>query len=451
MRTVRTVRTAALIAAIAALSAAYALPATAAVTAHVGKRMHKTISLADPLKTAGDGFGQKVAVDASGTEALVSAYGSLGGDGRVYLYRTAARKWSTKPAVTFAAPLPGAAAHFGFSVALSPDGTIAYVGADHANVGTRSQAGAVYIYKSSKGVWPKKPSQTINDPGTGSTDYFGVNLAVSSNGGTLVVGAPGFTSNATARVGRAYVYTESNGKLPTTPSATLASPTPSTLGLFGYDVSVSDNKSGKGVAVVGAYDTSFGAVGASGAAYIFDSSGLHTWKLASGGRLRDPGNRGDDFFGGKVAVDSAGTLVLIGAQDEMEKGVGDAGAAFAYRLKGSTWKASQTLVGPANGPANFSYPAISSNGAVALACAPSSQVHGHQGAGVVFPYGVSATALSLGYAAADPTGGSANSPEYFGSWSALNATGTVAVIGAPATGGTGGNNGPGVAYVYSIS
>ncbi|HUD69934.1 MAG TPA: hypothetical protein VMQ40_06820, partial [Acidimicrobiales bacterium] len=188
-----------------------------------------------------------------------------------------------------------------------------------------------------------------------------------------------------------------------------------------------------------------------GAAYIYDSKGIHSWVLAKGGRLKDPGNLSEDFFGGVVTIDGAGTLVMVGAQDETEKTIADAGAVFTYELKAGTWKRGQTLDGPANSSANFGYPTVSTNGKVALMAAPSATVDGHQGAGEGFSYSGNGSTYSLGASTPDPTGGSANSQENFGNASALNSTGTLSVIAAPATGGTGGNPGPGVVYVYSIT
>ena len=445
----RLVRSAALLAALATLTAgSVAVPATAAVAGHA-TTFHKIIALHDPLAVAGDYFGHQVAMSASGTEVLVGAHLSKSGNGLAYLYTSKGGKWSTKPSHTFTDPVAGPT-HYGFGVALSPSGTTAYIGADVATVGGRTAAGAVYVYQYSHGAWSKKPT-VIGDPGKGTTDYFGLVMSVSADGGTLAVGAPGVTAKGVPEVGAAYVYTSSHGKLPSTPSATIPSPTPSNRGLFGYNLSISNNGKGNGTLVVGAYATAIGGIDTEGAAYIFDSKGIHSWKLAKGGSLKDPGNKGADFFGGVVATDAAGTVVMVGAQDETEKGIDNAGAVFTYVLKAGTWKSSQTLVGPANGTANFAYPSISANGKVALTGAPSSQVGANSGAGVAFIYVGKGTTYSLGAPVPDPTGGSPNSPEYFGNASALSATGTVSVIAAPATGGTGGNNGPGAVYVYSIS
>jgi hypothetical protein len=249
------------------------------------------------------------------------------------------------------------------------------------------------------------------------------------------------------------VYDASKGKLPAAPTATISSPTPSTRGFFGYNLGVSSNKSSKGgVVVIGAYVTTLGTTSDVGAAYLFDETKPTSWKLAKGGTLHDPGNGADDFFGAVVAINGAGTVAMVSAQDETEKTVSDAGAVFTYRRKaGGGWGASQTLVGPSNGSANFAYPAISSNGDVALTAAPSATVDAHAGAGEAFLYAVGSSSFSLQQSVPDPSGGSASSPEYFGNAMAIDATGNACVVAAPAAGGTGGTNGPGEVYIFSIS
>ena len=425
-------------------------PVAGATTDHVSAKHVKLATLSDPLATNGDQFGHAVATNAAGTEALVGAYLSDSGSGRVYLYKSSAGKWSTKPAATFTDPAAGSN-HYGFSVALSPSGTTAYVSADQRTVGTRAGAGAVYVYASSHGVWPKHPTSTINDPGIGTNDFFGVGLSVSPDGGTLVVGAPGVTLHSTFEVGAAYVYTASHGKLPSSPSATLDSPNAG-RGFFGYSVSVSNDARGKGVLIVGAYVTSVGATNAEGAAYLYDSKGLHSWSLAKGGTPKDPGALGDDFFGGVVTIDAAGTLAMVGAQDEMAHGVSDAGAVFTYALKSGTWKGpEQTLVGPIDAAANFASPTLSANGAVAVMGAGNEQVHGNNYAGEAFVYVKSGASYALGASIPDPTGGSPTGQEYFGAPSAVSSTGAVSVIAAPATTGSGGNPGPGAVYVYNTT
>ena len=63
--------------------------------------------------------------------------------------------------------------------------------------------------------WPKKPTITLADPAATANDSFGYSVAVS--GETVVVGAIGTKSNA----GAAYIYVEGTSGWPTTPTTTL--------------------------------------------------------------------------------------------------------------------------------------------------------------------------------------------------------------------------------------
>ncbi len=424
-----------------------ATPSLAAVAPHGGPAHAELYSLHDPLKTMGDGFGHGVAISSNGKTVLVGSWQATGGNGAAYLYTSAHH---ASPVATFKDP-SNAGAHFGYSVALSPSGTTAYITADKANVGARTAGGATYVYEQRKsGAWPTSPTYTISDPGTGTNDFFGVGIALSPDGSTLVVGAPGFTVASTFEVGQAYVYTASNGKFPSTPSATIKSPNP-TRGFFGYSVSVSKDTTGHGTLIVGAYVTSHGSISDTGAAYIYAQKSAHTWALAKGGTLGDPGNLANDFFGGVVTIDGAGTLAMVGAQDETEKTVSDAGAVFTYADVSGTWKREQTLDGPADGAANFSSPSISANGAVAVMGAPNEQVHGNSYAGEASVYDGNGKSYALASSILDPTGGSPTGQEYFGAPSAESQNGDTTIIGAPATTGAGGAPGPGAVYVYNTT
>ena len=90
---------------------------------------------------------------------------------------------------------------YGFAVALSGDGGTLVVGA----YGTNSSRGVVYIYTKTGGQY-RSPT-VLTDPGGAASDSFGLAVAVSGDGGTVVVGAP----NGNSTAGAAYLYNRSNG------------------------------------------------------------------------------------------------------------------------------------------------------------------------------------------------------------------------------------------------
>lgn len=127
--------------------------------------------------------------------------------------------------------------HFGYAVALSADGSTLAVGADGedssatginvtnghlSNIGQLS--GAAYVFTRSGTDWSQeayiKASNTESN--SSAQDFFGRALALSADGDTLAVGAPGEdsasvgvngdqTNNAATNAGAAYVFTRGSG------------------------------------------------------------------------------------------------------------------------------------------------------------------------------------------------------------------------------------------------
>lgn len=102
--------------------------------------------------------------------------------------------------------------YFGYVVELSNDGNTLAVSApseDSDAIGINGDqldnsmtlSGAVYVFKRDGTIWTQstyvKASNTGIDPWTSDGDYFGYSMALSGNGNTLAVGAPGEDGNAT--------------------------------------------------------------------------------------------------------------------------------------------------------------------------------------------------------------------------------------------------------------
>lgn len=147
---------------------------------------------------------------------------------------------STAAAATFAGSL-GSAEQLGASVALSGDGQVALIGAPAAAGG-----GAAYLYVESGGTWPSAPTATFTGPPS-SQGEVGTSVALSANGEVALVGGPG-GGYAPSNDGAAYLYAESAGTWPSTPTATFAG-APGSGGKLGSAVALSAEGT---VALVGA-------------------------------------------------------------------------------------------------------------------------------------------------------------------------------------------------------
>jgi len=142
----------------------------------------------------GDRFGKSVAISADGSVIVVGSYDDDTSRGAVYVY--SGSSWATQTRLT---AIDGASNHaFGYSVAVSNDGTTVAVGA----YGHNSSEGAAYIFNGAN--WATQ-TQILASDGLAS-DNFGYSIAISGDGLVLVVGA---RADNTAQ-GAAYVYSGSS-------------------------------------------------------------------------------------------------------------------------------------------------------------------------------------------------------------------------------------------------
>src|ERR1035437_8613539 len=107
--------------------------------------------------------------------------------------------WATSSTPTATLTNSGGASGdtFGHSVALSADGTTAVIGAENVN----SLKGAAYVFHvSGEGSWATSsaPTATLTNSGGGPADFFGYSVALSADGTTAVIGAYGVSSIAGA-------------------------------------------------------------------------------------------------------------------------------------------------------------------------------------------------------------------------------------------------------------
>ena len=181
-----------------------------------------TVTLQDPGATDEDGFGQSVAVE--GKTLVVGAFGADAANGAAYVYEEGTSGWSTTP--TLSLDHPSDRAKFGGQIAIAGD-TIA-VGAYM----TDEDSGAAYLYVKGTSGWPTTPTTTISDPAATDDDYFPSAIALS--GTTLVFGDYDADGNA----GSAYIYSRGPSGWPTTPTATLSAPA-SSFTQFGASVATS--------------------------------------------------------------------------------------------------------------------------------------------------------------------------------------------------------------------
>jgi hypothetical protein len=145
-----------------------------------------------------DGFGFSVALSGDGTTALIGSPFSASGTGGAWLFSRSGTTWGRQGAQLSGSGETGSGA-FGEAVALSGDGTRALVGAgsDHKSIG------AVWVFTRSGSTWAQQGSKLTGrgeSPARGlsTNGGFGTSVALSSDGTTALVGGPEDNSNTGA-------------------------------------------------------------------------------------------------------------------------------------------------------------------------------------------------------------------------------------------------------------
>jgi len=250
-------------------------------------------------------MGSSVALSADGTTALVGAPGVARGAGAVYVYRASATgSWSsaTTPAATLTNKSGAASGQFGWAVALSADGTTAFVGAPSVGGG----AGAIYVFHvPAENAWASSPAPAATLSVTHG-QIVGYSLALSVDGTTLVSGAPFYNNFA----GGAYVFhasSESAWAPTSTPNATLS------------DAAESHGDVAVGAAVAISGDGTTVLLGDSGnpkggGAFLYHVATEGSWVTSTTPTAVLSGSHSaDDALGNSVALSGDGTVALLGA------------------------------------------------------------------------------------------------------------------------------------------
>jgi len=304
---------------------------------------------------------------------------------------------------------------FGYALALSADGSTLAVGAPGVQ-------GKTYLYSRCGGTFTL--IATLADPATAASDYignyFGSAVALSGDGSTLAVGASFTTFNQ----GKAYVYTRSGSTV--TLIATLAGPAATNYDRFGYAVALSGDGS---TLAVGAYLTS----GGQGKTHLYSRSGSTVTLIAT---LSDPAATIYDYFGSAVALSTDGSTLAVGAI-----GTSGEGAAYVYTRSDSTFTLIATLADPGITASDYFGSAVALSGDGSTLAVGASFTTFNQGK--AYLYTRSGSTFTLIATLADPA---APNGDEFGISVALSGDGSALAVGAFLT-----NSQQGAAYLYSHS
>lgn len=248
--------------------------------------------------------------------------------------------------------------NFGWSVALSSDGSTALIG-QLGNCPSGRCIGAAFVYRrGAGGTW--SPEATLR-PSNPEARSFGGSLDLSADGNRALLGAGSTWCQGSFSCGSAYVFTRSGGGV-WSQQAELIPSDPHPLAFFGT-VSLS---AGGTSALIGAPGETSNDAKQPGAVYAFVESGgawMETQKI--------PGGEGGDQFGSAVSLSASGLSALVGAfSTDCTRGDDNCGAAYLLSLQGGTWSPPRYLRSLFPGARRGFSVALSGDGGTGLIGAP---------------------------------------------------------------------------------
>jgi MYXO-CTERM domain-containing protein len=359
----------------------------------------------------GDWFGISVAMDSSGTRALVGAPLHSSSAGTAYVLLRTGTSWTQEAELRAS---DGAANDwFGYSLALDSTGTRALIGAyQHA-----SQTGAAYVFLRTGTSWTQEAELTASDAAVNNS--FGRAVALDSMGLSALVGAPNRASNTGA------VYAFARTGTSWTQQAELTASDATTANLFGAAVAL-DSSGAR--ALIGAWLRAAGT----GAAYVFTSTGT-SW--AQEAELSASDGAINDHFGVAVALDATAARALVGASGRTSA----AGAAYTFVRTGTSWTQEAELAA-SDGTPNGSF-----GSSVALDPTATRALIGANGTamgtGSAYVFVRVAATWTQGV---EVTASDGMSVDFFGESVALASGGALALIGAR------GHASTGAAYAFTL-
>jgi hypothetical protein len=298
----------------------------------------KASNTGDPAD--GDTFGYSISLGDDGRTLAVGAPSedgasgingdesdnSASGAGAVYIFSLDSDEWSQEAYIK--SSNPGTNVLFGYSVALSADGNTLATGAYDDN----DRQGGVYVFDRSGGAWSERAFLGASNAEAG--DSMGAWVAISDDGNTIAAGSADEDSLLTGvnrgdqggndqvtntSAGAAYIFTRSENEW--SQQAYIKASNPGHEDWFGMRLALSgdgqtfaasspnEDSASQGIAGVQDDDTAQEA----GAVYLYRRNG-NVWTH----QVYVKGSNTDQFdeFGGSVALDRDGTMMVVGARFE---------------------------------------------------------------------------------------------------------------------------------------
>ena len=283
-------------------------------------------------EATGDSFGSSVTMNDNGTRVIIGGpmHGERSGHARVFEERSG--EW-----VQIGQDInpEGFDGFFGASVAINDEGNRIIIGAPFAFLGA---LGAAHVFEERNGEWVQIGEVLVAE---GVEDVFGMSVAMNDEGSRVIIGAPGNNGANGERSGHARAFEERNGVW-----VQIGEDLDGEAARNSFGISVAMNDEGNRV-IIGAPDNNGPSGELSGHARAFEE--INGVWVQIGEDL--DGEASGDYFGGSVAMNDEGSMVIIGGPFKWVREAGkgeETGHARVFEEKNGEWvKIGQNLDGEA--------------------------------------------------------------------------------------------------------
>ena len=219
-----------------------------------------------------------------------------------------------------------------FGVSLSADGNTAVVGTTPAEGEEKSpgRSAEAFVYTKRDGVWDTSTPTLLTLPDGGA--YVPQTLAVSENGGTIVVGLSAGSSGPPSQSGAALVFARPDeGWVSTSEAVWLTMPSGEPEDMFGHVVSIS----GDTIVVGASGDNNDIGTNNTGSAYVFTKPAGGWVSTTEAAKFTAPVGEERDRFGSAVSV--MDDTIVIGAPSDRDLNGYPAGSAYVFTKPSGGW------------------------------------------------------------------------------------------------------------------
>ena len=376
--------------------------------------------------SSNDNFGFSVATSADGKTIIVGAkndeLSGITGNGLVYVFDRVGNSFNQVGILT-GSNANETGDNFGISVASSADGKTIVVGAS-ADETVVSNSGLVYIFDRIGNSFNQVGILTGSN--VGSTDLFGISVASSADGKTIVVGASADELSGTTGNGLVYVFDRVGNSFNQVGIITGSN---AINGSENFGFAVATSSDGKSI-IVGAKNDGLPGFTNTGLVYVFDRVGNSFNQV---GILTSSNSISGGNFGISVATSADGKTILIGASQETFSGSGDqSGIAYVFDRVLNSFNQVATLTGTYATHLNDNYGnsvSISADGKKIIVAALNDEVPiggSNINSGVVYSY----SRIGNSFNQVGIITGTFNPLNNFGSYVASSADGKSIIVGA---------------------